>query len=239
MKDTPKSEALSSYHPVEHFYLRSFLGLWAESPDGIEIEQLVGERRNGNPVDRPYLLLEDSWNTNEYDRINNAVARLVLSAVSERLPRFALVEQDGSIETARPNSKTPRKSGAVAGLPVFLFKINWATSGPGFSWEELYHVGYVPEYDVHIVTASQDSDDVFGFCDTCIGCFYETEDFVADALEVVSEWWAGKVAEYGADEYEHLTDLGSASLEQVLAITSQVWGGGEFGRSIRPGDGTA
>ena len=65
---------------------------------------------------------------------------------------------------------------------------------------------------------------MFGFCDTCIGYFYETEDFLADALEVVSEWWAGKVAEYGADEFEHLTDLGAVSLEQVLAITGKVRG---------------
>ena len=223
MKDSSKLEDLSSFHPVEHFYLRSFLGLPAELPDSLEIEQLVGERCNGNLEDRPYLLLEDSWNTNEHDRINNAVARLVLSAVSERLPRFLVVGQDGVIESARPRSKTRRTGGTVASLPVFLFKINWATSGPGFSWEELYHVGYIAEYDVYIVTASQDSDDVFGFCDTCIGYFYETQDFVADALDVVSEWWAGKVAEYGAYEYERLTELGSATLEQVLSITKQVW----------------
>ena len=224
MKDASALEDLSSFHPVEHFYLRSYLGLRAELPDDLHIEQLVGGRRNGNAADRSYLLLEDSWNKSEDDRINNAVARLVLSAVSERLPRFLVMEQDGSIESARPTSKTPRKSGAVASLPVFLFKINWATSGPGFRWEELYHVGYVPEYDVYIGTASQDSDDVFGFCDTCIGFFYKTDDFVVDALKVVSDWWAGKVSEYGADEYEHLTDLGSASLEQVIAITNQVWG---------------
>ena len=59
---------------------------------------------------------------------------------------------------------------------------------------------------------------------TCIGFFYKTDDFVIAALKVVSDWWAGKVSEYGADEYEHLTDLGSASLEQVLAITHQLWG---------------
>ena len=84
-------------------------------------------------------------------------------------------------------------------------------------------MGYIAEYDVYIVTASQESDDVFGFCDTCIGCFYETEDFVVDALEVVCEWWAGKIVEYGAYEYERLTDLGSATLQQVLSITKQVW----------------
>ena len=57
MKDSSKLEDVSSYHPVEHFYLRSYLGLRAELPDGLEIEQLVGQRRNGNPLDRPYLLL--------------------------------------------------------------------------------------------------------------------------------------------------------------------------------------
>ena len=91
MKEASDWEDLSSFHPVEHFYLRSYLGLRAELPDDLDIEQLVGDRRNGSSVDRSYLLLEDSWNKSEDDRINNAVARVVLSAVSERLPRFLVM----------------------------------------------------------------------------------------------------------------------------------------------------
>jgi hypothetical protein len=76
---------------------------------------------------------------------------------------------------------------------------------------------------VYVVTASQDSSDALGFCDVCIGYFSEPQDFITDALNAVMEWWGDKRGEYGAEKYESITSIGSASADQIAYITDQVW----------------
>ena len=226
MAPAKTEEGLSSYHPVEHFYLQYYLGLSFEPPEPFNWESIGSDYyESDQSPSPPFTLLASSWLQDEQAQVNNAVARLVLETTAERLPNFAVFNQsDGSVISARNSTDVIPRHRKVATLPTFLFEINWATSGPGFAWHESYHVGYVAEYDVHIVTASQDSNDVHGFCDICIGHFSGTEDFLNEALEVVKEWWGDKVAEYDADKYERLTQIGSATLEQVEEITTTVWG---------------
>ena len=224
------SEARASYHPVEQFYFEYFLGLTTELPEGIEhwSELDAFGLSDSEVLASPYVLLVSSWATHHDDltRVNNAVARLVLETVAESLPNFVLLNHiDDSYITSRPPSA--RRNRSVASLPTFLFEINWATSGPGFTWEERYHVGYIAEYDVYIVTASQDSDDVYGFCDICIGHFRDSEDHINDSMKIISDWWNGKVQEYGAEIYEDITAVGSATIDQILGITAEVWEGSE------------
>ena len=219
------TEESSSYHPVEHFYLRSYFNLGDELPNDVSEEKLYSDHswETEQPLP-PYVLLQSGPIEDLDASINNAVARLMLEPIANRLPNFTAVSRkDGYIRSARPPASKAYKSRAVTGLPNFLFKINWATSGPGFSWEELYHVGFLAEYDVYVVTASQDSSEALGFCDVCIGYFSETQDFIQDALYVVMEWWGDKRGEYGAGKYESITSIGSASADQIAEITEQVW----------------
>lgn len=46
--------------------------------------------------------------------------------------------------------------------PELVCCINWADSGPGYSWPESYYVTYLPGLEKYIVTASLDSPDVWG-----------------------------------------------------------------------------
>ena len=219
------SEESSSYHPVEHFYLRSYFNFGSELPDGVSEEELYSDYSWETEQPLPsYPLLQSGPTQNLDASINNVVARLILEPIADRLPNFTTVSRkDGSICSTRPPASKAYKSRAVTGLPNFLFKINWATSGPGFSWEELYHVGFLAEYDLYVVTASQDSSDALGFCDVCIGFFSETQDFIQDALYLVMEWWGDKRGEYGAEKYESITSIGLASADQIAEITEQVW----------------
>jgi len=218
------TEESSSYHPVEHFYLRSYFNLGDELPNDVSEEKLYSYHswETEQPVP-PYLLLQSGPIEDLDASINNAVARLMLEPIANRFPNFnAVSRKHGSIRSARPPAFKAYKSPAVAGLPNF-FKINWATSGPGFSWEEVYQVGFLAEYDVYVVTASQDSSDALGFCDACIGYFSETQGFIQDGLYVVMEWRGDKRGEYGAEKYESITSIGSASANQIAEITEQVW----------------
>jgi hypothetical protein len=55
--------------------------------------------------------------------------------------------------------------------PRHLLTINWADSGPGFSWPVAYYAVYVPGFDRTVVTASGDSPETFGACDVAVGHF--------------------------------------------------------------------
>jgi len=49
-----------------------------------------------------------------------------------------------------------RARGKVELWPYYLLTINWADSGPGFSWPVAYNAIYVPGFDRTVVTASGD-----------------------------------------------------------------------------------
>lgn len=228
MAANAENPAVSSYHAVEHFYFQSYLNGFAELPLGINIEDLCEARVQENEVPNPpYLLLQQGLVDDLSRSICNAVARLALETIADRLPRFSLIGGAGVMDSTGAGRQHSPTSRPVVSLPNYLFEINWATSGPGYSWEESYHVSYIPEYGRYLVTASQDSPDALGFCDVCIGHFGASSDVVSDALQIVKEWWGGKVAEYDANEYERVTSVGSASIEQIGAITKQVWASGE------------
>jgi hypothetical protein len=224
MKKSAVADVRSAFHPVEHYYFQSYFGRNPVVPLGLSDEELhENYYLNKELAPPPFLLLtEGLWG--QPREIENAVARLVLEGIENRLPTFAVMDtKTWSLQTSRPSPSKQASERPVVSLPTFLFEINWATSGPGFDWRETYHVTFLPEYEVHIVTASQDSPDALGFCDLSIGYFEKSEDPVSDAVQVVRDWWLEKVAEYDAIEYESLCGLGAASAAQVAKITGEVW----------------
>jgi hypothetical protein len=66
-----------------------------------------------------------------------------------------------------------------------LLCINWADSGPGFSWPEAYHITRIPGFDQHIVTASRDSPDAWGCTDHAIGFCDANVPFKEAASEII------------------------------------------------------
>ena len=115
----------------------------------------------------------DEWDIpqdiSEYRRLDAAVAQILLDRVQDHLPRWAAVTGD-SLQFARPiaDRRALRK---VEMLPRRLLTINWADSGPGFSWPVAYYATYVPGYNRTVVTASGDCPDALGVCDIALGSF--------------------------------------------------------------------
>lgn len=134
-------------------------------------------------------LLADGDGRYGENALSNAIARLVLSGIQDRLPQWAAVYGDGRVELAR--AYTPKRRAKIGVLPRFLFEINWADSGPGFSWPESYHVAYLPGFDRYLVTASQDSLEMHGYTDAAIGHFPFTEAVAAGVHRVIVDWWQG------------------------------------------------
>jgi hypothetical protein len=61
----------------------------------------------------------------------------------------------GTVNLNRKEYKR-HKDARLAFNPQLVCTINWADSGPGFSWPESYHVTYLPGFDKFVITASTD-----------------------------------------------------------------------------------
>jgi len=80
-----------------------------------------------------------------YSEIDAAVASIVLERIQDRLPNWAaveLAENDGEETVVHLARKVkPRQEDRITELlPRYLMMINWADSGPGYSWPVAYYV---------------------------------------------------------------------------------------------------
>jgi hypothetical protein len=91
-------------------------------------------------------------------RLAIAVAQILLHHVQGALPQWASVS-GGTIQLNR-NEHKRHKDARLAFNPQLVCTINWADSGPGFSWPESYYVTYLPGFDKFVITASRDGPDV-------------------------------------------------------------------------------
>jgi hypothetical protein len=119
--------------------------------------------------------------------LDSRVAEILLETIQSRLPQWGCTAADGHVVEAR--TLRPLKARQVQLLPSHLFTINWADSGPGFSWPESYFVTYVPQYNVRIVTASQDTDECKGYTDLAIGWCRPVGPPERGAKKIIVSWW--------------------------------------------------
>ena len=131
-------------------------------------------------------------NASGYSEDDAAVAAIVLERIQDTLPQWASFrrrdnENEEDVITLGRNVKARQALRTVELVPQYLLTINWADSGPGFSWPVAYHVTWVPIYNEYVVTQSADSPDAFGYCDFAIGRFPKTDDFVTAAAKEIKE----------------------------------------------------
>lgn len=185
---TPTNCSQELFHPIVHAILADYLQVERlPCATGINLEDEVEQdwnNENQDGVIRP----RPTCNGDVDDGLlENAVARLVLNGIENRLPQWAAVYADGQILLGRTHNR--KRKGQLTLLPQFLFEINWADSGPGYSWPEQYHVAYVPGYHRYVVTASQDSPDTYGYEDIAIGQFPAETPLEAGCRQAIIDWW--------------------------------------------------
>lgn len=217
---TGSFERLSAiYDPTELAILFDWLG--TERPEqlqDIDIAPTCGINEIGEG--RIRLVFDMDGGKGEH-ALDNAVARLVLSGIQDRLPQWAVVYADGRVDLAR--AYTPRRQAKIDLLPRFLFEINWADSGPGYSWPEAYHVVYLPGFGRYVVTASQDSPDIHGYTDEAIGHFPETESVEAGVYRVIFEWWKGQASGWDQLCWAYLLSEGEVSRATAESWADEIW----------------
>ena len=199
------------YTDVERAFLCDYFGIKRpERLSGIDVYQPV---RSG-------VYVKPGEYSSEYD-VPNAVARLALARIQECLPAWAGVNDSGHYFTSRQYTRS--EIAMVNYHPQHLFTINWADSGPGFSWPEAYYLVWLPVFERYVVTASQDSPDCYGFEDIAIGWQFFSDDRVAIAKEIILANW-GSVHKPNYEEgWAYLFGTGLVSEDEANSWREEIW----------------
>ena len=208
------------YSPMERAVLAAYLQIPDPRPDDLRgldptkpVPSRWSERSHGIGPQRSAL---DSTRM-----VENAVARICLESVDAQLPQWASIS-NGEVVLGRRTRRAPRRRRSLS--PEHLFTINWADSGPGFSWPEAYYVTVLPGYDVSVVTASADCPDTTGYCDVAVGWFPGSEEDLVNTRESIqTHWWTLKSD--GQERWAYLFDTGALDEEGAGEIADAVWGG--------------
>jgi len=182
--------------------------------------------------------LPDAWDAQEklgyigkasgYSEGDAAVADMVLERIKHTLPQWGAVkireseDEEATIIVGREvRARLARRK--IELVPRYLLTINWADSGPGFSWPVAYHATWVPLYNEYIVTQSADCPDAYGYCDFAVGHFSETEDFVAAAAKEIKSDWEEQRDQFCQDRWAYLFDSGLIDEATSLRLREEVW----------------
>lgn len=162
-----------------------------------------------------------SSETNNHDiNLANAVARLGLKQIQHRLPQWAAVRREELILGRKVRQYKKR---TIELMPLHLFTINWADSGPGFSWPEAYHLIWFPGFKRFVVTASQDSSDAYGVEDMAVGWLPDTWDRREAAKSIIVSYWHDSIYLSDQQRWAYIFDEGQISNEEANAWADEVW----------------
>lgn len=153
--------------------------------------------------------------------LSEAVGRLCLASVQEHLPQWASCSADGDLLLARKPFGGPDRTFTPL-EPARLLCINWADSGPGFSWPEDYFVTLLPGFGRYVVTASADSTDSYGVTDFALGWFRASEDRLAGSERLLLRWWR-RAASSDSGPWAYLFDTGLIDAEEAYRLRRCVW----------------
>jgi len=186
-------------------------------PEEIILDAYFGAAHDQSLVEAAIQVFEVEGDECYYTRLQAAAATVLLRRIADRLPQWACVG-DGTVVLGRKKTKrakSPHK-------PKYLFEVNWADSGPGFSWPTAYHVVVVPRHDRAVVIASADCPDTFGFVDMAIGHFPADRDLCAGSKEIIVADWT-RLAGDGQGRWAYLFGNGLVDAETANTWADEVW----------------
>jgi hypothetical protein len=204
--------AVDLFTPDEHAILADW---FRTKPPGCAQDILLQDaaKRLGFTKEPCHYLLNDA-----------VVAYIVLEQVERQLPGWSAITDDGEFVTERhfrDLSAIPHRKVAV--LPPRHLTINWADSGPGYSWPVAYYVAWLPYYDRFVVTASADCPEGFGYCDFAIGSFGIEKPLKGGARRVICDDWHNLRSAGEQQRCAYLFNTGLISEEEADTWAEEVW----------------
>jgi hypothetical protein len=154
-------------------------------------------------------------------RLAIAVAQILLHHVQGGLPQWASVS-GGTIQLNR-NEHKRHKGARLAFNPQLVCTINWADSGPGFSWPESYYVTYLPGFDKFVITASRDGPDTWGCADHAIGVANGGRSPIGGARQAIAEFWRLQVIEWEQPRWAGVFGEGLIDAKTANVWADEIW----------------
>lgn len=205
------------FHPVEHAVISRWLGV--EPPDHAKDIDIFSENiRLPNGVVR---IERDHYGRFTELSVLNAVARIILSTVMHSLPVW--IEFIGNARLFGREDFN-KHYGSVNVLPQLLFEVNWHTHAEGIPYPAAYYIGFLPYYEVYVVTLSIGSAQPHGYLDLAIGYFDAHEDMLEGSLRLVQANWEGLYNEHAQPCWEDVSRTGLISQGQIEHAAESVWG---------------
>ena len=152
-----------------------------------------------------------------------AVARVLLNPIQASLPQWAAVRESGEVLLNRKEIQRHPQAVRLTLEPRLVCCINWADSGPGYSWPESYHVTYIPGLERFIVTASRDGADAFGCADHALGWGSAAEGELLVAKRIIQGFWEHQRNEWDQERWAYLFDDGLIDSATADAWAEEIW----------------
>ena len=159
----------------------------------------------------------------EPSQLEIAVGQILLHQIQNYLPQWACLNNNGSYNKARKKLDRPEEADPLTLNPQLLLCINWADSGPGFSWPEEYYITKIPGFEKYIVTASRDSPDAWGCTDHAIGFCDSDTPIQKAASKIVIDYWSKQAKEWDQARWAHLFKEGLISSNEAESWADKVW----------------
>lgn len=210
-----RQEAIEAFTPFEHAVLSDMFKV-SRLRIAREIDIWAAEDGDGKPLlkrDLQEYLCPDL-------ALRNAAAEILLKPVEKDLPDYYSLRQRKYVR--KPGIGAVGKP--ITLMPQHVLTINWACSGPGFDWPETYYLTYVPGYDRFVVTASEDSDDIYGCTDFAVGWFRSCRDLKASTGRVLTRFWRNVYETRDQYRWEEIYGEGLLSKDDAKRLADRVWG---------------
>lgn len=180
------------FHPREHAILAEYFELKEKLPkEAQEINPflIVSSDDDYDEAENGITCRTGRGDRGEHSALSNAVARIALAPIRTSLPTWGTYGNTGVFHTRQNENKGGLPLRGFRSDPILVLSINWADSGPGYSWPVHYYISWIPVYDQYVVTASYDSDDVEGYLDVAIGSLSEGAEIETDLKQVIKSHW--------------------------------------------------
>jgi hypothetical protein len=152
-----------------------------------------------------------------------AVATILLRSIERSLPNWGTWSPETGVLLAR-NFRPRTDLRKLHLIPKHLFTINWASSGPGFSWPNKYNLCWVPVYEKFVVTVSADSPEgLCGYTDLALGSFLPSADIEDRVCAIVTGDWETQLLEWDQRQWSDVLEEGLISTGTLTQWAAQVW----------------
>ena len=180
------------FHPREHAILAQYLTLQDKQPqECIDIDpfEVIPYEDEYNEGEKGVACRPGRGQISANTALANAVARIALAPIRSKLPISGTVKDGEVFHSRQKDDYGDLPQRGFRSDPVLVISINWADSGPGYSWPVYYYISWIPFYERYVVTASYDSTDIEGYLDVAIGSLREGAQVETDLKMVIMRHW--------------------------------------------------